>query len=160
MAQAIWSYFFAGGVEAGRGGLLCQKATVRDAPSLLSVAAHDQSRTVRIRRQSGDCSKRQVTTIADISNCCKVAAMATHAIAKIGLGVLACVVAGSAAAVLHYEAHAPQFVVICAIALPAIAVALAFWKKALVRLFASIGLAGVAYFSALWVAIGVFHDGP
>ena len=85
--------------------------------------------------------------------------MAINALARLALAVLTCVVAGSVAAVLHYEAQAPQFVIISAIVLPAIAVSLLFWKRALVRLFASIALAGVSYLAAMWVAVSVFHDG-
>lgn len=98
--------------------------------------------------------------IAVISNCYEADPVTINALARFALAVLACGVADSVAAILHYEAHAPQFVVISAIVLPAIAVSLLFWKRALVRLFASIALAGVSYFAALWMAVGVFHDGP
>jgi hypothetical protein len=33
------------------------------------------------------------------------------------------------------------------------------WKRAFARLFASIALVGVSWFSAMWIAIGVFKDG-
>lgn len=85
--------------------------------------------------------------------------MAMNPLARIALGVVASLTSGIVAAVLHYKAHTPQLVTFCAILLPAIGASLLFWKSFFARLLASIALAGVSWFSALWVAMGVFHDG-
>jgi hypothetical protein len=86
--------------------------------------------------------------------------MSTNALGRIALAVLVGVVAGSLAAVLHYQAHAPLLVIIAAMLIPAIAISLILWKRTLVRLFASVAVTGVAYVMGLWIAVGIFHDGP
>ena len=78
---------------------------------------------------------------------------------RAGLTGLLCVVTGSLAAAMHYEANAPQFAVVVGMLLPPIVISLLAWKRISTRLMAGLALTGVSYLSLMWTAVFVFRDG-